>query len=151
MKGLTQSSQRRVTPGDLTELVSIYAETRTPDGYAGATTLWTEQSQAWAEVTPLFVGEREIAGAVRDVTQYRFTLYRDLTVTQQHVILWNGQPYGIRGLRLGGAREMFMDIVADAADIPGWNEIAVTVPLTNILDRFGDPILDRFGDPIQGR
>lgn len=113
MRSLTQSDVRTVTPGDLTEIITFEAEARADDGGGGFTQGWAPVGQAWAKVEPLFVGERDNQGAQRNVTQYRFTLYRDTTIHEQMRIVWAGATHNIRGIRLGGAREVFMDIITE--------------------------------------
>ena len=113
MKSLAQADGRRITAGDLTAKVSFEAETRTADGYAGATQAWAHVFYAWAAVEPLFVGEREQQGAVRNVTQYRFTVYRTAAVTEQMRIVFDGRTHNIRGIRRGAPRELFMDIITE--------------------------------------
>lgn len=113
MKSLTQSSVRTVTSGDLTERITFESEARGADGYGGFTSGWSQVAEAWALVEPLFVGERDQQGASRNVTQYRFTLYRRDDITEQMRIAWNGRTHNIRGIRIGGAREMFMDIITE--------------------------------------
>jgi head-tail adaptor len=113
MKSLAQAAGRRVTPGDLTELVSIEAETRTADGYAGATRVWSEVGQAWAKVEPLFVGEREQIGALRNVVQYRFTVYRTAAIDERMRLVWAGQVHAVKGVRLGPRHELFMEVITE--------------------------------------
>lgn len=107
------TGNRRVTPGDLTALITFEAETRTPDGYAGGTQAWAEVRQAWAFAEPLFVGEREQIGAVRNVVQYRFTIYRQDGLTEQMRIRWNGATHTIKGFRTGGPTELFMEVITE--------------------------------------
>jgi SPP1 family predicted phage head-tail adaptor len=113
MKSVIQAANRRTTPGDLTEFISIEAETRTADGYAGATYTWAKVMDAWASVEPLFVGEREQQGAIRNVTQYRFVVYRTSDITEQMRIVFDGATHAIKGIRRGGANELFMDIITE--------------------------------------
>lgn len=113
MKSLTQSNVRVVTAGDLTERITFEAESRDGDGYGGYTNGWAQVAEAWAMVEPLFVSERDQQGAQRNVTQYRFTLYRRADLNEQMRIVWGGRTHNIRGIRIGGARELFMDIIAE--------------------------------------
>ena len=113
MKSLTQSEARRIAPGDLTEMIAFETETRTPDGYGGFTHAWSETAQAYALAEPLYVGERDGQGAQRNVTQYRFTVYRRDDITEQMRVVWGGRPHNIRGIRIGGQRELFMDIITE--------------------------------------
>jgi len=113
MKSLGQPQGRRVTPGDLTALVVFEAETRTDDAHGGATQSWGEAFRAYASIEPLFVGEREHLGAIRNVVQYRFTIYRTSAIDEQMRIRFDGRTHNIKGLRLGGPQELFMDVITE--------------------------------------
>lgn len=113
MRSLMQSAGRRIAPGDLTARISFEVETRTGDGYGGATRSWGQAFEAWAAVEPLFVGEREEIGALRNVVQYRFTIYRTSAVTEQMRIRYAGQTHAIKGFRLSGPSELFMQIITE--------------------------------------
>lgn len=113
MKSLAQAPGRRITPGDLTALIDFERETRTADGYAGATNAWTFALDAWAAVEPLFVGEREQQGSVRNVVQYRFVVYASDEISEQMRIVHEAKTYNIRGIRRGGPSELFMDVIAE--------------------------------------
>lgn len=113
MRSLARSAPRVTAPGDLTEKIAFQAETRTPDGMGGFTSGWATSFEDWAEAAPLYVSESDRQGAQRNVTQYRFTLYRRNDVTEQMRILWEGVSYNIRGIRREGAQRLFMEIIAE--------------------------------------
>ncbi len=112
-RSVTANGVRKLGAGDLTELVTIETETRTGDGYEGATQAWTTVATVWALVEPLFVGEREQLGAVRNATQYRITVYARDDVVETMRIRWRDTTHAIRGIRRGSTSELFMDMITE--------------------------------------
>lgn len=110
---MTQGEVRRITPGDLTEIITFQSEMRTGDGYGGFTNAWVDVGQEYSSVEALFVGERDSRGAQRNVTQYRFTIYASDAYDEQMRIVWGGKTHNIRGIRKGEARMLFMDIITE--------------------------------------
>ncbi len=113
MKPLLQAATGAVFPGQLDTLVTIEREVRTADGYAGATREWEVVEQAWAAVSPLFVGEREQLGAVRNVTQHRMFVYRTDTVDERMRIVVDSVVHQIKGIKRGGPSEIFMELITE--------------------------------------
>jgi SPP1 family predicted phage head-tail adaptor len=114
MKSLTRPGPRRISAGDLTERIVIEAETRTDDGYAGATRSWTERATVYAKAEPLVVAEREHAGALRNVTEYRFTVHASVAVAETDRIVWQGRTYAVRGIRREASTSLFKEIIAES-------------------------------------
>ena len=112
-RSLAQAGTRRVVAGDLTTPISFERLLSAPDSYGGTTKTWQHAFDAWSFPEPLFVGEREQLGAMRNVTTYRFTVYADSHVNEQMRITWDGVAYAIKGIRRGGSSELFMDIIAE--------------------------------------
>ena len=113
MRSIAGLRSRRVTAGDLTERIAFEVESRTPDGYGGQTQAWGTAFEAYAAVEPLYVGERDDLGAVRNVVQYRFTIYRTSAVNEQMRIRFGGQVHAIKGFRLEESQKMFMEIITE--------------------------------------
>lgn len=114
MKSIRHATDRRVGPGDLTEVLTIEEETRTSDGHRGFTKSWATFATVKATASPLFVDEREHQGALRNVTRYRFTIWRNDAITERMRIVWDDRTYNILGFRKSGKREAFMDIIAES-------------------------------------
>lgn len=113
MRSLTRPQQRVVVAGDLTEFVTIEDEVRVADGYHGHTRQWRTVGEAYAFVEPLSTSEREVSGALRNVTSYRFTVYRREDVGEGMRIVWGDRAYLVTGVPIGGARALFMEIIAE--------------------------------------
>lgn len=112
-RSVTSNAARKLGAGDLVERITLEAETRTGDGYEGATQAWAEVATVWAAVEPLFVGEREQLGAVRNVTQYRITLYARDDIAETMRVRWRGATHNIKGIRRGPRSELFMDLITE--------------------------------------
>lgn len=113
MRSIAQPRARRVSAGDLTELISFEVESRVDDGHGGKLRSWGHAFEAYAAVEPIYVGEREDIGAVRNVVQYRFTIYRTDAVTEQMRIRFDGTTHAIKGFRREGVQKMFMEIITE--------------------------------------
>jgi SPP1 family predicted phage head-tail adaptor len=114
MRSLSRPGPRRICAGDLTERIVIETETRTADGYAGATRAWTATATVYAKAEPLVVGEREAAGALRNVTEYRFTVYASVAIGESDRIVWNGRTFAVRGIRTEARTSQWKEIIAES-------------------------------------
>jgi SPP1 family predicted phage head-tail adaptor len=54
------------------ERLTVQAATETADGQGGASTVWADVADVWAELVPLRAAERIQAEAVGSVASYRF-------------------------------------------------------------------------------
>lgn len=114
MRSLTRPGPRRISAGDLTERIVIEAETRTDDGYAGATRTWAATATVYAKAEPLVVAERETAGALRNVTEYRFTVHASVAISETDRIVWNGRTFAVSGIRTEARTSLFKEIIAES-------------------------------------
>jgi len=101
-------------PGKLDELLTIEQQQTQPDGSGGQIVTWTQFAQVWAKVQPVRLSEDERQGAVRATRGYVFTLWRRGDLSEDMRIVWNGETFNIREIRLPGSRELFMEIFAQS-------------------------------------
>lgn len=96
--------------GRLTERVVIEGMTTAPDGYGGATRTWATVVEAWAAVELRAAGEQGGQGAERGATAALITLYRTMTITDAHRLVWDGRQWDITGVLRGPPHEPFMTL-----------------------------------------
>lgn len=103
--------------GDLTEIITIEREVRTPDGGGGATLAWTTVATLRAAATWIRGGEAERQGALREIAVYRFSVLTAAAtaaaIDTADRLVWNGEPYNIRERPRRQARQPITDIIAE--------------------------------------
>ena len=101
--------------GDRDELITFEALEKTPDGSGGNYKAWTVYAAGiWAAVKPLRATETEQQGAVRNARTIMFTVERRTDFDETMRILWGGQTFNIREIRLPSQRMLEMDIIAQS-------------------------------------
>jgi len=105
---------RPISAGDLTEIVSIEAETVAADGYGGRSRSWAQHVRAWAKIAPIAAREGVDEGAERHVATYRVTLHRNTTITAGMRIAWGGMILDIVEAPSVPASQLFMVLVAES-------------------------------------
>lgn len=108
-----QRGRRRTMPGDLTETITIEAETRTADGGGGSTRAWTLVAMVAAAVQPIAATEREDRGAVRAVAQTRFVIYRRADIAETMRLTWGGNVYHVAAIDPDSNDPLFMVLLAE--------------------------------------
>jgi len=101
-------------PGKLNELVTIEQQQTQPDGSGGQIVTWTEFAQVWVKLQPVRLSEGERQGAVRATRGYVFTLWRRGDLSEGMRIIWNGEAFNIREVRLPSERELYMEVFAQS-------------------------------------
>jgi len=101
-------------PGELDQLVTIEQQQTQPDGSGGQIVTWQEFAQAWAKLQPVRLSEGERQGAVRATRGYVFTLRRRDDLSEDMRIMWNGEAFNIREIRLPSPRELYMEVFAQS-------------------------------------
>ena len=104
--------------GKLHDIVSVEAETRTPDGHGGFTHTWAEVGQLWAAVAPVRSAESTREGTLRNTTVYKVEVLAEaaaeIAITASHRLVWNGLTLNIREAPVQTSRSPMLPIIAEA-------------------------------------
>lgn len=103
-----------LSAGDLTEIVSIEAETVTADGYGGRARTWAQLTRAWAKIAPMAAREGIDDGAERHVATYRVTLHRNPAITAGMRVAWGDMILEIVEAPPVPAHQLLMVLVAES-------------------------------------
>ena len=103
-----------VHPGELTERITLHRRTLTDDGAGGATEVLTQYAAVWAHVRPLSGDERQAAGRTGASRSYLIVLRRLGDVREKDIARWGGRDLNIRFIRGRGARELYLELEAEA-------------------------------------
>ena len=99
--------------GKLDQLVTIQAQTATPDGIGGVVQGWATVGTTWARVGAVRASETMAEGRMNAEAQVKFTIRARADLTERHRILWGGVAYNIRGIPVPMTRALYMDVIAD--------------------------------------
>lgn len=99
--------------GEMTELVTIRREVRSPDGMGGAELSWQDVAEAWAHVRPMSGRERLAADKIEASANYLVVVHAPCDVREADVIVWEGEALNVRFVKRRGARALFLEIEAE--------------------------------------
>lgn len=111
---MLRPKSKPISAGDLTEIVSIEAETLAADGYGGRARTWAQLTRAWAKIAPIAAREAVDDGAERHVATYRVTLHRNTSITAGMRIAWGAMILDIVEAPPVPASQLFMVLVAES-------------------------------------
>tara|TARA_B100000749_G_C18177654_1_gene362532 strand:- start:115 stop:456 length:342 start_codon:yes stop_codon:yes gene_type:complete len=94
--------------GNLRERVMLQQATTTTDGYGGTVYEWHDVAEVWARVEPVKSAEEFIAGGIQTVTDVLVHIRFHPDVTTAWRLIWQGQTYGITGVRNLDERRAFL-------------------------------------------
>lgn len=84
--------------GQLTERLTLQAESHTPDDAGGYTSVWITVATLWGAVTPT-TGHETVDGAqLAGRASYRFSLRRRDEITTAHRLVWRNAAFNIRSV-----------------------------------------------------
>lgn len=101
-----------------TDLVTIEAEARVPDGGGGYTHSWSAIGQIYAEAKLVRATEAETRGGLRDVRVVLMTVWASealvLAISPRHRLAWAGASWNVREVRNLPGHRPEVEIVAEA-------------------------------------
>lgn len=100
-------------PGKLDQRIEFFELVKTDDGYGGSNTAPQSVGEAWAEVRPMSVREREEFQRVNAEAGYVFVVRNRQDLKESYYLEWDGVPYNIRGLKQKSKRALYLEIVAE--------------------------------------
>ena len=100
--------------GDMRERLYIQRKTLTPDGIGGTTTSWANIAMVWAKAEGKIVKgvETMVEGRMAATFINVFTMY-SRNFTELDRIMWNNEPWNIRGVRRIGNKSLFVEVSAE--------------------------------------
>lgn len=102
--------------GKMDQRITLQRKVLVPDGAGGGAAAWQDfarDAQPWAEVMAKAGRESMVEGRMAASFTVLFIVYNRCDVTETDRILWNGEPYNIRGIRRETGRALRLVIEAE--------------------------------------
>lgn len=105
-------------PGELTEQITIEAQSSTRDAYGQLAETWAAiegGTNVWAKIAPLAGREQMLAQSNKATLTHRITLYDDFTVTPRMRAKAGSRVWNIAAVRPLGTDGLFLEL--DAVEV----------------------------------
>ena len=105
-----------MSAGGMDQRITLQRKVLAPDGAGGGAATWQDfarDASPWAEVKAKAGRESMVEGRIAASFTVLFIVYNRSDVTETDRILWNGEPYNIRGIRRETSRALRLVIEAE--------------------------------------